>query len=69
MEVIITNRIERRRREAGLSQKELASMADVTQSTISMIENGDRTPSLAVITRLAAALRCTVDDLIEKPSA
>lgn len=49
-----------------MSQTELAEKAGVTQSAISMIENGDRMPSLNVLTRIAEALGCTAADLLKE---
>lgn len=68
-EVIITQSIQRYREQRGISQADLALAAKVSQGSISMYENGERTPSLQVLVRIAAALNCTVDDLIEKESA
>jgi transcriptional regulator with XRE-family HTH domain len=44
------------RRRAGLTQAELASKARTTESTICHIEQGDRTPSTRLASRLATAL-------------
>lgn len=52
-----------------MKQSELAEKAGITQGAISMIENGDRTPSLPVMVRIAAALNCTVDDLLATEEA
>lgn len=59
-------RVKKRRLELGLSQTELATKAGVTQGAISMIENGDRTPSLSLIKEIATALDCTIDELINQ---
>ena len=48
-----------------MTQTELAEKVGVTQGAISMIENGDRSPSLDVLIRLASALNCTLDDLVK----
>jgi transcriptional regulator with XRE-family HTH domain len=44
------------RHRKGLTQHELATKAQTTDSTISHIEQGDRTPSTKLATRLACAL-------------
>lgn len=49
-----------------MTQKELAEKLNVTQGMISMIESGDRNPSLEVLVRLANVLGVTVDDLLMK---
>ena len=48
-----------------MTQTELAERVQVQQSTISMIETGERTPSLPMMIRLATALGVTVNDLLE----
>ncbi|MGH3636392.1 helix-turn-helix transcriptional regulator [Mycobacterium sp.] len=54
------------RARAGLTQRELAEVAHVPQSTIARIEAGSRQPSLPVLARILAAidleLRITVAD-------
>jgi transcriptional regulator with XRE-family HTH domain len=46
-----------------LTQAALAGAADVSQGMITMIETGRRSGSVAVLKRLAGALRLEVDDL------
>lgn len=43
------------RRDANLSQAELAARAGTSQATISAYESGAKTPSLSTLTRLLAA--------------
>lgn len=57
------------RKQCGITQAELARLATVSKSLIVKIESGLRKPSIDVAVRLAAALNCTVDDLIEKEPA
>ena len=49
----------------NMSQTTLAEKVGISQSAISMIENGERTPSLGVLLKLADVLGCTVGDLLE----
>lgn len=56
--------IEQKRKECGLTQKELASMLDVTQGAISQWEQGSVEPSLKYIVMMAKIFGCTVDELI-----
>lgn len=51
------------RRRSGLSQVELAELADTTQSVISVYESGRRQPSLATLASLveAAGMRLRID--------
>lgn len=58
------SRIEVRRRQMHMTQAELAEKVGVTQGAISMIENGDRSPSLDVLIKLASVLNCKLDDLV-----
>ena len=46
------------RRNAGLSQQQLADMCGVTRSLITEIENGTRNATPAMILKLAKALNC-----------
>jgi len=56
----------RRFREAkNMTQAELAAKAKVTRPYITMIENGRKEPSLAVLRRLAKALGVPVAELIK----
>jgi transcriptional regulator with XRE-family HTH domain len=51
------------RREAGLSQAELAARARTSQATVSAYESGRKEPSLSTLSRLLAATgtRITVE--------
>ena len=64
--ILITNNILKIRLKKGLTQAQLAEKLNVQQSTISMIENEERNPSVDVLLKLAAALGVTVDELIGK---
>ena len=57
--------IEKRRRDLGMRQVELAEKVGMTQGAISMIENGERTPSVSALVEIAKALKCSVDDLLK----
>ena len=54
-----------RRRERGLTQRELARLVGVTQNYIPAIENGSRNPGPELTERLMKALRASFDDLFE----
>lgn len=56
------NPTERRRKELGLTQTQLAKASGVTQQTISEVESG-RIPRLATACAIAAALSVTIEDL------
>jgi len=48
----------------GLSQSELAKLADLHASAVAHFESGSRLPSFENIRALAIALRCTADYLL-----
>lgn len=53
------------RAKRGLDQAGLADAAEISRSTLSFIERGRSLPSLEVAARLAVALGCSLDRLIE----
>ena len=57
------NQIRDRRRELGLSQKELAERCGVSRQTVNAIENDKYNPTLSLAFRLAKELQLTVDEL------
>jgi len=65
----ITLNLEQIRKKQGITQVELAHRLNVSQGAISMIENGERMPSLDLTLRIAAALDVAVDQLIGKEDA
>jgi len=56
--------IKKLRIERGISQQNLAEDTELTASFLSLVENGHRYPSLAVIRRLATALSVPEEVLI-----
>ena len=65
----ITNNIREIRKKNGLNQIELAERVNVGQSAISQIENGQRTPSVKLLYKMAQALKVSVEELIEPKEA
>lgn len=61
------DRIEERRKELHLSQAELAELVEVTQQTISKIENGAVIPLDRLKIKLAHRLATTPDELFPWP--
>lgn len=53
--------IKKRREELGISQKELAKKADISQSTLCDIEKGRCKPSIYTAIKLAKVLQ--IDDI------
>ena len=60
----IGDRIQALMEESEYTQKELASMVGVTESTMSRYISGDRTPKSNIVANLATALNTTSDYLI-----
>ena len=53
------------RKEKGLSQVDLAADADMAKSYLSELELGKRNPSVLVLSRVAAALGTTLEELFK----
>lgn len=58
------SRIRTFRKYRGMTMKELAKAADISQPHLSDIENGKKTGSVDVLKRIATALRVDLDDLV-----
>lgn len=52
------------RKEADLSQEELAIMASIHRTEISLLERGVRLPRLDTLVKIAASLEVTADELL-----
>ena len=63
----VGERIKRARERRGLSQKDLAVKLEISKANMCRYENGERTPRIDAIKRIAAALGCDVMELIEDP--
>ena len=57
--------IAQRRIALGMTQQQLAEAIGSAQQTIAKWELGKRDPRISSLLRLAEALNCTVDDLIQ----
>lgn len=55
-----------KRKEAGLSQEKLALDVGLERTFISMMERGQRQPSLTTLLKLAPALGCSAADLVSE---
>lgn len=64
----IANIIKALREESDWSQSKLAKEAGITASAISMIESGQRVPSLVVIRKISDALKVSVSELTGEAS-
>lgn len=61
--LILKNRLQQIRKEAGLSQAELAEMVGVSRNTISSIETGQFNPTAKLALILCTALDKKFEDL------
>lgn len=60
----IVNIVRERRKELNLTQTELAEKTGLTQTYLSMLENGKFEPTAQTIIRLAAVLTISTDELL-----
>ena len=57
-------------REArGLTQAQVAKLADVPRATWANLESGDANPTLQILHRVATALSVSIEELISEPKA
>lgn len=63
------NNIKRIRKDKGITQKALAEAANVSSPFMYDLENGNRNAKPETWERIATALGCTVNDLIERKEA
>ncbi len=54
------------RQREGLSQEDLADLADVDRTYVSGIEREVRNPTVEILARLAAALKTTASELLRR---
>ena len=59
-----TENLKKALKTAGVSQKELAERLQVYQKDISRWENGERTPSVEVFTRICKELGASADEIL-----
>jgi len=60
---VIANQVRARRKEVGLTMIQVAETAGISKGMLSKIENGQASPSLTTLARLAAALDMPVTSL------
>jgi putative transcriptional regulator len=59
----LLNNLEKLRKNAGLTQKELSERANVSRKSINAVENGIYVPSTVLALKIAESLGCKVEDL------
>ncbi len=62
----VANRLRMLRETAGVSQRELARRTDVSNGTISQIEQGNSDPSVSLLMRILAGIDVTVGDFFDE---
>lgn len=60
--------IKAKRKSLGISQDDLAHLADVDRSYVGRIERGEANISLDMLYKLAATLQCSPLELLPEPS-
>lgn len=60
----LSRRIYNRMRRMGMTQYELAAMTGLSEVTISKYMNGKTSPTYFSLSKIAKALKCTLDDLV-----
>jgi transcriptional regulator with XRE-family HTH domain len=63
----VGSRLQRVRKERGVTLHDLAERTGISTSTLSRLENGQRRPSLELLLPLAQAYRVPLDDLVGAP--
>lgn len=56
-------RVQKLRKNMGLSQEELAEKIKISRTHMGHVEQGRKSPSLKVMTKLAKALKVKISDL------
>jgi XRE family transcriptional regulator, regulator of sulfur utilization len=55
------------RRKRGLSQDQLARLAEIPRSTLTHMESGSGNPSLQNLIKLSAALQISIEEILARP--
>lgn len=64
--VIVNIKIEKLRKEKGITQESLATSLGVTQGAVSQWEKGLSKPAIDKLTQIAEILECSVDELLKE---
>ena len=67
-QALVARNIRRLRVDKGLSQEALAVDAGIDRTYVSRLERGLENPSVAVLEKLAVALRASIPDLFAVPA-
>ena len=61
--VTVKNRLEELRRQAGMTQEELAEALEVSRQTVGSLENGRYNPSILLAFKIARYFGLTIEDI------
>lgn len=61
---IVGKKIQKKRKEAGLTQEELADKVGISRAYMGYIEQGRYAPSLEVLEKIAKALKTPMNTLV-----
>lgn len=64
VQLLLAHNLKQYRKQARLSQEELAHAASIDRTYVSQLERSQVNPSLAVLVRVAGALKITLCDLL-----
>ena len=64
----LLDEFERIRKEQGLSHEKLAQLAGISRSTVGLLENKSRTPTILTCLKIAGALQVSLGDLLKSIS-
>ena len=62
---IFARNLKAERYRKGLTQSELAELANVSESTISLLERGVQTPSILLVYDISKILETDINDLLK----
>lgn len=65
-----TTKLKARRLAAGLTQQEVAYLAEISKRSYEKLEQGERTIDtchLDTILKVCIALKCSIEDILEEP--
>ena len=65
----LLNNLEELRKSSDLTQQQLSESAEVSRKSINAIENGIYVPSTVLALKIAATLKCSVEDLFKLPKS
>ena len=65
----IARNVKQLREARGMTQEQMAKVADVPRATWTNLESGSANPTLSVLHRAAGALQVTIEELLSSPRA